>query len=61
MQDLLAQLGIVSDPVQVDDAGLLWLAPACDDWGPIVQRQGLTAVIDLESGLDAGIPANPIA
>lgn len=46
-------------PVPIDDAGLLWLAPACDDWGPIVRRHQLTAVIDLESGLDAGIPAHP--
>jgi hypothetical protein len=59
VQDLLAQLGLVAGPVQVDDAGLLWLAPACDDWGPIVQRHALTAVIDLESGLDSGIPAHP--
>ena len=59
MQDLLAELGLVGDPVQIDDEGLLWLAPACDDWGPIVQRHGLSAVIDLESGLDSGIPAHP--
>lgn len=59
MQDLLAELGLLGDPVQIDDDGLLWLAPACDNWGPIVQKHGLTAVIDLESGLDAGIPANP--
>jgi protein-tyrosine phosphatase len=45
--------------VQIDDEGMLWLAPACDDWGPIVQAHALTAVIDLESGLDAGIPAHP--
>jgi len=59
VQDLLAELGLLGDPIQVDDEGLLWLAPACDDWGPIVQKHALSAVIDLESGLDAGIPANP--
>jgi protein-tyrosine phosphatase len=59
VQDLLAELGLLGDPVQIDDDGLLWLAPACDDWGPIVQKHALTAVIDLESGLDAGIPAHP--
>jgi protein-tyrosine phosphatase len=59
VQDLLAELGLLGDPVQIDDDGLLWLAPACDDWGPIVQKHSLTAVIDLESGLDAGIPAHP--
>jgi protein-tyrosine phosphatase len=45
--------------VAVDDEGLLWLAPACDDWEPIVREHGLNAVIDLEAGLDAGIPAHP--
>jgi protein-tyrosine phosphatase len=46
-------------PVQIDDAGCLWLAPACEDWGPIVREHRLTAVIDLEEGLDHGIPAHP--
>ena len=59
MRDLLAELGLDADPVPIDDDGLLWLAPACDDWAPIVHRHGLSAVIDLEAGLDAGIPAHP--
>jgi protein-tyrosine phosphatase len=59
MQELLGDLGLVSDPIPIDDAGLLFLAPACNDWGPVVTRHQLTAVLDLESGLDAGIPARP--
>jgi Dual specificity phosphatase, catalytic domain len=59
VQDVLAELGLLGDPVQIDDEGLLWLAPACDDWGPVVAKHGLSAVIDLECGLDSGIPAHP--
>jgi protein-tyrosine phosphatase len=46
-------------PVPIDDEGRLWLAPACDDWGPIVRQHHLTAVFDLEEDLDHGIPAHP--
>jgi hypothetical protein len=59
MQELLEQLGLGGDPVPIDDAGLLWLGPACNDWSPVVARHGLTAVVDLEAGLDSGIPARP--
>jgi protein-tyrosine phosphatase len=59
VRDLLAQLGLDADPVPIDDDGLLWLAPACENWEPIVQAHELTAVIDLEAGLDHGIPAHP--
>ena len=59
MRELLRELGIDSDPVQIDDEGLLWLAPACGDWGPIVRQHDFSVVIDLEEGLDAGIPASP--
>ena len=59
MRDLLNELGVDADPVAVDDDGLLWLAPACDDWAPIVARHALSAVIDLEAGLDEGIPCHP--
>jgi len=59
VRDLLNELGLGADPVSVDDDGLLWLAPACDDWAPIVDQHGLSAVIDLEAGLDAGIPCRP--
>ena len=59
MRDVLSELGFGADPVPIDDEQLLYLSPACDDWAPIVERHGLSAVIDLEGGLDAGIPVNP--
>jgi protein-tyrosine phosphatase len=59
VRDLLNELGLGADPVAIDDEGLLWLAPACDDWAPIVQQHALSAVIDLEAGLDEGIPCHP--
>jgi protein-tyrosine phosphatase len=59
MDDVLRELGLGGDPVPIDDGGLLWLAPACEDWAPIVAQHGLSAVIDLEAGLDQGIPAHP--
>jgi len=59
VRDVLAELGFGADPVAIDDDGLLFLSPACDDWAPIVEQHALSAVIDLEAGLDAGIPANP--
>jgi hypothetical protein len=46
-------------PVQIDDRGQLWLAADCGDWEPIVLAHHLTAVFDLEEGLDRGIPAHP--
>jgi hypothetical protein len=59
VKDVLEELGLGADPVAIDDEGLLFLSPACDDWAPIVEHHGLSAVIDLEAGLDAGIPAHP--
>ena len=59
MRDVLADIGLGADPVAIDDDSLLFLSPACDDWAPIVAQHGLSAVIDLEAGLDEGIPANP--
>jgi hypothetical protein len=59
MRDVLSELGFGGDPVAIDDDGLLWLSPACDDWAPVVQQHALSAVIDLEGGLDSGIPVNP--
>ena len=59
MRDVLSELGFGADPVPIDDEQLLFLSPACDDWAPIVERHGLSAVIDLEGGLDSGIPVNP--
>jgi protein-tyrosine phosphatase len=59
VRDVLADLGFVADPVAIDDHGLLFLSPACDDWAPICEQHGLSAVIDLEAGLDSGIPVHP--
>jgi protein-tyrosine phosphatase len=59
VDDVLRELGLGGDPIAIDDDDLLWLAPACDDWAPIVKQHGLSAVIDLEAGLDEGIPAHP--
>jgi protein-tyrosine phosphatase len=59
VRDVLAELGFGADPVAIDDDGLLFLSPACDDWAPVVLQHGLSAVIDLEAGLDTGIPVNP--
>jgi hypothetical protein len=59
VREVLSELGFGADPVAIDDDGLLFLSPACDDWAPVVAEHGLSAVIDLEAGLDAGIPANP--
>lgn len=44
------------EPVQIDDEGRLWLAPERDHWKQVVRERGLTVVIDLEKGLDRGIP-----
>ena len=43
---------------QVDEEGLLFISPAIHDWGPILAR-GIDAVIDLEGGLDHGVPTVP--
>lgn len=55
-EDLIADF---LKPVQIDAEGHLWLAPDCGDWGPVVRSRRLTAVFDLEEGLDEGIPAHP--
>lgn len=46
------------DIVQMDDHGALYLSPAIDDWAEI-HRLGITAVFDLEEGIDAGVPTVP--
>jgi protein-tyrosine phosphatase len=43
---------------QVDDAGLLFISPAIDDWTAL-SSQGIDVVIDLEGGLDECIPTAP--
>jgi hypothetical protein len=46
------------DIICLDDAGCLYLSPRIDDWEP-VDRHGISVVIDLEGGLDHGVPEHP--
>jgi protein-tyrosine phosphatase len=41
--------------VQMDDDGHLFLSAAIHDWQPVLDR-GINAVIDLEGGVDHGVP-----
>jgi protein-tyrosine phosphatase len=41
--------------VQIDDDGRLFLSGVIDDWKPIIDR-GIDTVIDLEGGVDHGVP-----
>lgn len=43
---------------QADDAGALFFSPVITDWAPLEAR-GIDIVIDLEGGVDHGIPAVP--
>ena len=45
-------------PVQVDDAGRLFISPVIHDWQVVTQR-GIDTVVDLEGGLDIGVPTVP--
>ena len=45
-------------PVQVDDAGRLFISPVIHDWNIVAQR-GIDTVVDLEGGLDIGVPTVP--
>jgi protein-tyrosine phosphatase len=45
-------------PVQVDDAGRLFISPVIHDWD-VVSARGIDTVIDLEGGLDIGVPTMP--
>jgi protein-tyrosine phosphatase len=42
----------------IDDERRLFISPAIDDWRP-VEEAGITLVLDLEGGLDIGIPEVP--
>ena len=42
----------------VDDSGLLFISPAINDWA-ILTEHGIDVVIDLEGGLDEGVPTVP--
>src|SRR5438552_17871489 len=46
------------DLFQVDDAGQLYISPVIKDWS-ILSTAGIDTVIDLEGGLDAGVPTLP--
>src|SRR3954471_18224346 len=43
---------------QVDDAGLLFISPAIEDWDTVA-AWGIDVVIDLEGGLDECVPTKP--
>ena len=46
------------DIFQVDDAGHLYISPVIRDWEALSVR-GIDTVIDLEGGLDVGVPTTP--
>ena len=43
---------------RVDDAGRLFIAPVIHDWNKVSSR-GIDTIIDLEGGLDIGVPTVP--
>ncbi len=43
---------------QVDDDGLLYISPVIHEWS-LVASHGVTAVLDMEGGLDECIPTHP--
>jgi hypothetical protein len=46
------------DLFQVDDAGQLFISPVIRDWS-ILSSRGIDTVIDLEGGVDSGVPTLP--
>src|SRR4051812_29698408 len=46
---------MLTEIVQIDDDGKLFLSAAIEDWKPILDR-GIDTVIDLEGGIDHGVP-----
>lgn len=46
------------DLIQVDDSGLLFISPVITDWVALAEH-GIDVVIDLEGGLDEGVPTVP--
>ncbi len=47
-----------TDFCQVDDAGQLFISPVIQQW-PAVSAHNIDTVIDLEGGLDDGVPTTP--
>jgi hypothetical protein len=43
---------------QVDDAGLLFISPAINDWN-VLTRHNVDTIIDLEGDIDEGVPTCP--
>jgi hypothetical protein len=43
------------DIFQIDEEGHLFIAPDIDDW-QLITAHGITAVFDLDSDLDIGVP-----
>src|SRR5689334_7912840 len=52
---LLAMDDMLSEIVPMDDEGKLFLSAAIEDWQPILDK-GINVVIDLEGGVDHGVP-----
>ena len=46
------------DLIQIDDKGLLFVAPEIDNWDLLAERQ-IKVVIDLDGQVDLGIPSVP--
>ncbi len=46
------------DIYQIDRDGKLFISPDIDDWKPIAEHN-ITAIFDLEGGIDIGIPTIP--
>ncbi len=46
------------DLIALDDRGQLYLAPDVDDWAALEQA-GISAIFDLDGGLDIGVPTVP--
>lgn len=46
------------DLICLDEAGCLYLSPKIEDWRHL-DEHGITVVIDLEGGLDHGVPTIP--
>jgi protein-tyrosine phosphatase len=50
-------MDVISQLVQIDDEGKLFLSGMIDNWQPILDA-GIDTVIDLEGDVDHGVPTN---
>jgi hypothetical protein len=55
LQLLIQREEAIMDLVRLDDEGCLYLSPDIDDWG-LIASAGITTIIDLDSGIDEGVP-----